>query len=66
MIPYEDTYWSGFNCFIASNGAIERFDNEPFCIIRAYSDLGEAFIWAVLILPVPLIDLQTALSLDIG
>lgn len=66
VIPYEDTYWSGFNCFIASNGAIERFDNEPFCIIRAYSDLGEAFIWAVLILPVPLIDLQTALSLDIG
>ena len=66
VIPHEKTYWNGLNCFIASNGAIERFDNEPFCIIRAHSDLGEALIWAVLILPVPLIDAQTALSLDIG
>jgi hypothetical protein len=64
-VPLSNISWNGHNCFINGVGKIEPFGDEPFCIVRAHDTRNE-HIWAVLVLPVPLVDAETVLSFGIA
>jgi hypothetical protein len=53
------------NCYIGRNGLIEPIVGELYCIVRAYDSSGDTGVWAFMVLPVPLLDSQTVLDLDV-
>lgn len=64
-VSLDDTFWDGYNCFVTRAGVVELDEGEDFCIIRAYDSYGNSGAWAVLVLPVPLLDSETVQGLDI-
>lgn len=66
VVPLANTHWSGHNCLPFTDGTVEPLDGAEVYFVRAYDDRSEPLIWGMLVLPVPLIDVQTALDLGIG
>lgn len=65
VISLDDMVADGVNCYIGRNGLIEPIVGELYCIVRAYDSSGDTGVWAFMVLPVPLLDSQTVLDLDI-
>ncbi|MFS0824978.1 hypothetical protein [Pseudomonas phoenicis] len=65
-VPLNETIWACQNCDINSMGVMSHWGSNPVCIIRAYRQLDNQFIWGVLVVPYPLFDIAQAMSLGIA
>jgi hypothetical protein len=65
-VPLDSTTWVAQNCDVSDLGVMTHWGSERLCIIRAYHEEGDNFIWAILIVPYPLLEMSDALKLGIA
>lgn len=65
-VPLNETIWACDNCYVNPQGVMSRQGVDPVCIIRAYRQLNNEFVWGVLVIPYPLFDIDQAMGLGIA